>query len=148
MCLHECLEQFNLFGFTTTRTRLRDMVGASGRGWTEAQLLEAMNHLAGARKSWIAYLHQAEERRGIQKPAVPALDRPPKWGWHNEWLETYLTDETARRWLVADLGECVECGHHLIHHGTWACRACSASPLVVWDARCRVGLPSPAHRAD
>jgi hypothetical protein len=70
MCLHECLEQFNLFGFTATRSRLRVMVDTSGTDWTERQLLEAMDALADARRSWIAYLHNAEERRSAEKPAV------------------------------------------------------------------------------
>jgi hypothetical protein len=141
MCLHECLEQFNLFGFTATRARLRAMVNASGDDWTEVHLLDAMDALADARRSWVAYLRQAQERRSAEKPGVAPPRRPIEWGWHNEWLEDYLTGDMAARWLVTNLGECSECNHPLIHHGTWACRVCSASDNVPWDARCRVELP-------
>jgi hypothetical protein len=143
MCLHECLEQFNLFGFTATRARLRAMVGASGDGWTTAQLLEAMDALADARRSWITHLKRAQESRSDEKPGTAPPNRQIQWGWHNDWMEAYLTGDMAARWMVTGLGDCAECDHLLIHHGTWACRVCSASSDVPWDARCRVELPLP-----
>ena len=141
VCLHGCLEQFNLFGFTATRERLRAMVGVAPEGWAETQLLEALDALSDARRSWIAHLKRAEQRRRAEKPAVAPPSRRIDWAWHNEWLEGYLTGDMAGRWMVTGLGECAECGHLLIHHGTWACRVCSASSLVTWDARCRVDMP-------
>lgn len=111
MCLHECLEQFNLFGFTATRDRLRVMVAASGTGWTEPQLLQAMDLLADARRAWVSHLSRAEEQRRGEKPAVDAPQRPIGPQWHNEWLELCLTDDMAARWIVAGLGECPECNH-------------------------------------
>ena len=128
MCLHECLEQFNLFGFRATRERLRVMVGASGEGWTEPELLHAVEALADARRSRSAHLAHARES-GPQ--------------WHNDWLETYLTGDMAVRWMVAGLGRCRRCDHPLIHHGTGACAACTASGTVPWEARCRVEMPRP-----
>jgi hypothetical protein len=83
MCLHECLERFNLFGFTATRARLRAMVHASAEDWTESQLLDAMNALGDARRSWLAHLKQAEENRGAEKQAVAPARRPIQWDWHN-----------------------------------------------------------------
>jgi hypothetical protein len=140
MCLHECLEQFNLFGFNATRERLRVMVGASGGGWTEPQLIQAMDVLAAARGSWVAHLVRVEARRCEEKRAVPP-SRPIHWQWRNEWLEQYLVGDEAARWMVAGLSGCPECSHLLIYHGAWACTACGASDLVPWDARCHVKLP-------
>lgn len=140
MCLHECLEQFNLFGFNAPRERLRIMVEADGEGWTEPQLIQAMDLLASARSSWAAHLARAQERRRQEKQPLPP-SRPLDWQWHNEWLEGYLVGDVAVRWMVTGLGDCPECGHLLIHHGTWACTACDASDHVAWDARCRVQLP-------
>jgi hypothetical protein len=50
-CLHECLEQFNLFGFTGTRERLRTIVGAAEPSWTEQQVVAAMDLLGDAHTS-------------------------------------------------------------------------------------------------
>jgi hypothetical protein len=144
MCLHECLEQFNLFGFHATRDRLRAMVAASGEGWTEPQLLRAVDALADARKSWVTHLNSAMGQRRDEKPLADSPERRVDWQWHAEWLEAYLTREMAARWLVAGLGECPECSHPLIHHGSWACAACSASNTVPWEARCRADLPTAA----
>lgn len=142
MCLHGCLEQFNLFGFTATRARLRAMVEASGDDWTEDQLLSAMDALADARRSWVTHLKLAEEHRRAEKPAVASPHRPIHWSWRNEWLEDYLTSDMAVRWMVTGLGECSECDHLLIHHGTWACRICSASDEISLDSRCWEELPA------
>lgn len=144
MCLYECLEQFNLFGFTATRERLMAMVGVAGGRWTAPQLHEALNALSDARRSWLEFLTLAEERRSVEKRAARTPDRPILLAWHTEWLDEYLTGDMAASWKVDGLGECTECSHLLIHHGTWACSACGASPLVPWDARCRQTLPPAA----
>jgi hypothetical protein len=144
MSLHECLEQFNLFGFTATRERLRAMVSASDEGWTEAQLIEAMDALADARRSWVLHLQRAEARRSAEKPEATPPGRSIALRWHNEWLESYLAGDMAARWMVEGLGPCAECDHLLIHHGTWACQGCSATSDIPWDARCRVKLPMAA----
>ena len=144
LCLHECLEQFNLFGFTATRARLRTMINATGDEWNEGQLIDAMDAFTDARRSWVSYLDGVELRRRAQKPDVSPPRRNLRLGWHNDWLEGYLTADIAERWLVTGLVGCEECGHQLIHHGTWACRACSASDDVPWEARCRQGLPPAA----
>lgn len=135
---HECLERFNLFGFQATRERLRQMVGANGDGWSEAQLLEAMNHMAVARQSWISYFHEATRRRAeYDAHKFVHLD----WAWRNEWQLAYLTGDVATRWRVGHLGDCVECAHPLVLHGSWMCRACGASPSVAFTARCKAPLP-------
>lgn len=143
MCLYECLERFNLFGFTATRDRLRAMVGVAGSTWTSAQLVAAMDALAEARRSWVAYLSEAERARGAEKPGGARSTRPVQWSWHNEWLEGYLVGDVADRWLVSGLGECSVCQHALIHHGRSFCTACSASPEIGWEDRCQGALPSP-----
>lgn len=144
MCLHECLERFNLFGFTATRDRLRLMTGATAPGWSEESLLAAIRHLSAAREDWLRYRALAVEARRADKAAGARTSsrRPVEWTWFNDWLEGYLTGSMAACWLVVDLGSCHGCSHLLIHHGKFACAVCTASYAVDWDDRCQAKLPA------
>lgn len=143
MCLHECLEQFNLFGFEATRGRLRIMVGATRQGWTDNQLLDALDVLEEARQSWARFATADL----AQSMAAKRLDRnhrgPSQLELRRVWLEGYLSGTRAVAWGVADLGECTKCEHLLIHHGSRrGCAACWASPDIDWDSRCRRRIPA------
>ena len=155
-CLHECLEQFSLFGFQTTRERLRSRLGVSAFGWTDGQILAALDLLEPARRSWSAFLADGQQRQRIARRLdsnVPPLDdRALK----IDWLGSYLRGDTAQDWLVAGLGSCPSCSHELIYHGGYACAACSvevsrrfASPqdrAAAWEQRCPAPMPSPLDR--
>jgi hypothetical protein len=152
-CLHECLEQFNLFGFQTTRALLRARFGVSEGGWNGEQLVAALAALAAARQSWSDSLrsHQADQReaRRVDHSTSPLDERALK----IEWLEAYLFGPQADEWLVSGLGECATCGHGLIHHGGYTCSVCSVIALrdypdfearrEAWSQRCRVRLLLP-----
>jgi hypothetical protein len=143
MCLHECLERFNLFGFEATRCRLRYMVGARSPGWTEAQLVEAIDALSQAKRSWVIFA-----RREMDEQRSPLLaDNPRKLSQAELkilWIEEYLRGALADLWHVANLGYCGRCGHHQIHHGSRpGCAACIADPAVRWEDRCHEKLPDP-----
>ncbi len=142
-CLHGCLERFSLFGFTTTRAKLREHVGAEGaHGWTEAQLVAALDLLEEARASWVAY---AGERLPLLRQAKREdrnAHRPGRWDLFRVWLEEFLDGGHAADWGVEGLGLCDACGHRLVHHGGRACRVCLADRSVPWDEACLARMPS------
>lgn len=83
-CLHECIEQFNLFGFQSTRQRLMARFGVSRGGWTPAQINDAVDLLAAARQSWVQFLTEAQQRQRDARagnraaPEVTPVRRTPR----------------------------------------------------------------------
>jgi hypothetical protein len=148
--LHACLESFNLFGYHATRAKLRAVVGAIGPGWTERQMLDALDLLEPAQRSWSAFLtNEMARRRAFKRLDWNAYRGVRFGGAFQAWLEEYLDSGHASDWDVAAAGDCSECGHRLIHHGSSRCRACTWD--FVWeptipidqippDPRCKVPL--------
>jgi hypothetical protein len=142
-CLCECLDRFSPFGFQTTRQRLRFLVGADECGWTEGEVVGALDILETARGSWKRYLETELERQRALKRCGSKVWRQNQAELFVAWRETYFVGEQADFWLVAGLGNCERCGHALIHHGSYACSACGIDPDIAWDERCRASLPDP-----
>jgi hypothetical protein len=142
-CLCECLDHFSPFGFHTTRQRLRLLVGASESGWTEDEVVGALDILETARGSWKRYLDSETKRQRELKRRDAKVRPRGHLDFFVAWREAYFVGEQAENWLVADLGNCERCGHALIHHGGYACSACGVDPNIAWDERCRVSLPDP-----
>jgi hypothetical protein len=145
--LHECLERFNLFGYTMTRERLRHMVGASDDGWAEHQLIGALDALAFAHRSWTEFAERARAERRAEKNGDRTGAGPSLTELHARWLEQYLVGVAARAWRVEGLGSCDRCGHLLIHHRSRTCVACGLSEDIVWEGQCRDSLPPPVNDA-
>ncbi len=142
MCLHGCLERFNLFGFTATRTKLRQHVGLEGASlWTDTQLLEALSLLEQARSSWTDFAAQQLLVMRQAKRDDRNAPRPSQVELFNGWLEAFLDGGHAAEWGVESLGDCSACGHRLVHHGTLRCRGCFADRSIPWDVSCRVSMP-------
>jgi hypothetical protein len=150
-CLHECLEQFNLFGFRSTRARLRARFGVATNGWTDGQILAALDLLEPAKWSWSSFLADRQQRQRIDRQAdrsTPPLDATAVLV---DWLGVYLQGEQANEWLVSGLGDCPSCAHGLIYHGRHACLVCTvqlprrfaleADRAAAWASRCRLQLP-------
>jgi hypothetical protein len=152
-CLHECLEQFNLFGFQTTRALLRARFDVSQTGWTGEQLLAALEALGSARKSWLLFLRRHQEAQRVARRADPSTPPLHESALKVDWLDDYLSGSNADDWLVSGVGDCSACGHGLIHHGGHACAVCSVivqreyrdfeERREAWGRRCRVPLPLP-----
>jgi hypothetical protein len=124
--LSRCATEANLFGFQTTRERLRLQVGAVDPGWTSQQILDSLALLEHARASWLAFAQaQTAVRRELKREGQrqPAMDRRML---HLTWLDTYLRGGPARTWLTDDLGACTQCGHLNIHHYDRGCLICQA----------------------
>jgi hypothetical protein len=117
------------------------MVGASDDGWTDEQVIRALDLLEVAKRSWSAFSRLENQRRRAEKTDHPLPPPPPQGAAFAMWLDQYLQGDVAAEWLVAHLGECSQCGHRLIHHGGYACGACGADPDTAWEERCRVPLP-------
>jgi hypothetical protein len=142
-CLCECLDRFSPFGFQTTRQRLRFLVGAAEPGWTEGDVVGALEILETARASWKLHLESESARRRKLKRRDRNVRRQTDGETFVAWRESYFEGEQADLWRVAGLGNCERCGHRLIHHGGYACSACGIDPNVAWDERCRASLPDP-----
>jgi hypothetical protein len=142
-CLCECLDRFSPFGFQTTRQRLRFMVGAAEPGWTEGDVVRALEILETARASWKRHLERESARRRELKPGDRNVRRQTAGEIFVAWCESYFEGKQADLWRVAGLGNCERCGHRLIHHGGYACSACGVDPNVGWDERCHASLPDP-----
>ena len=119
------------------------MVGAAGPGWTEREVVEALDILETARASWKRHFDSEIARQRELKRRDPNARRLSQGELFVRWCETYFVGEQADLWLVAGLGDCERCGHLLIHHGSHACAACGIDPNVPWDQRCGVSLPDP-----
>src|SRR3954447_159895 len=130
--LHGCLESFSLFGYHATRAKLRAAVGASGPGWTEKQVLDALDLLESAQRSWATFLAEESVRRRELKRRDWGAYRSARFGGvFQAWLEAYLDGGHANEWGVADADDCIECGHRLIHHGPYGCQVCTCKfPFV------------------
>jgi hypothetical protein len=139
-CLHECLERFSVFGYHSTRNRLRHRVGASDPGWTEQQLLDALGLLESAKQSWSAFHDEQLAQQRTLKRLDHNASRPTLEALVVAWREQYMDSGQDQLWLVSDVGECTQCGHRLIHHGGYACEGCGFDPQVEWNRRCRVQL--------
>ena len=119
-CLCECLERFSPFGFQTTRQRLRFVVGAAESGWTEDQLVGALEILETARASWKRHL----ERESAWRRELKRRDRSVRRQTDGEMLRCARATSRATGDLACGrLGDCERCGHRLIHHGGYACSA-------------------------
>ena len=141
-CLHNCLDQFNLFGFLATRERLRARVGATQPGWTAQQVTDSLALLEQARSSWLAFARaEAAHRRTLKRHGRRTPDREAPLT-YLAWLETYLRGNPARTWMTTSLGNCPGCGHPQIHHNDYGCRACLSSGTT-WDQRCKIPIPTP-----
>ncbi|MDX6480479.1 MAG: hypothetical protein QOG85_989 [Gaiellaceae bacterium] len=138
-CLHGCLEQFNVFGFHTTRQKLRRVVGA-GSGWTEQQLLDALELLESAKQSWSTFWAESLTQQRALKKLDRNRSRPSPAALFVAWREEYLDSGQAETWLLSDAGDCKKCGHRLIHHGRSFCEACWIDPEIPWESQCRVEL--------
>jgi hypothetical protein len=143
---YQCIESFPPFGFHATRQQLRRIFGVTAGEWTDEQLLQGIDLLEQARRSWVAArdgadvrTHQPEDRynRPLPEDGVP----------YGVWLATYFGEPTnAERWGVADLGTCPACSHLLVVHGrSVGCWGCLTSAGVGVERSCR--LPSPLLRA-
>ena len=152
-CLHECLEQFNLFGFQSTRARLMARFGVAEAAWTDSKILSALDLLVPAKRSWSSFLCERQERQRVDRRAYPGTPPLDDSAVLVDWLGAYLQGEHADEWLVAGVGDCTTCGHGLIYHGRHACLVCTvmlprryaseAERAAAWGSRCRVQLPPP-----
>jgi hypothetical protein len=139
-CLHECLEQFNLFGYRATRERLRLIVGASEPGWTSDQVLAALDELERAKSSW----HEVEVVEMGNQAQLKASGHPQSPNYlalaRLAWLEAFVRQDPGDCWQVGNVGACGECDHSLLHHGGHSCSACRATSKIPW---CERQLPAP-----
>ena len=120
---YQCIEVFPPFGFHATRQQLRRIYGVAGGEWTDAQLLQAVDLLEHARRSWVAARDGADVR--THQPESHYNRPPPEGGVpFGVWLATYFgQDENAQRWHLAGTSTCTGCGHLLVLHlrGCWGC---------------------------
>lgn len=144
MCLHQCLERFNLFGYHATRDRLRAHVAADRPGWTSQQILDSLALLEEARTSWLAFAEaQARHRRQLKAEGQRHQSSDLMLG-HSQWLQTYLTGDQARIWQTHDLYDCTDCGHLHIEHGAYRCYRCTWSGKP-WKDACKTPIPPPVQ---
>src|SRR4051812_5090228 len=94
-CLHECLERFSLFGYNDTRARLRRMVGALDDGWTDEQVIRALDLLEAAKHSWSAFSRLDNQRRRVDKARDPSSPPPRQGAAFAVWLDQYLRGDVA-----------------------------------------------------
>jgi hypothetical protein len=103
-CLHECLEQFNLFGYHATRERLRLIVGASEPGWTVEQVVAAVEVLEHAKESWSRYAVAEVSRQRALKREHRNGHRASTPSVFEIWVDHYVRGEGAGLWLADRLG--------------------------------------------
>jgi len=119
------------------------MLGVEESGWTDAQLMSAVELLRAAKASSSSFSTAASEHQRQLKGGQPRPKPQNRSAVFVAWSEEYLRGDNASTWIVASLGNCVQCGHPLIHHGGHACAACGIDPNTQWADRCRVPLPDP-----
>lgn len=144
-------EQFNLFGFQSTRARLIARFAVAEDAWTDCQILSALDLLEPAKRSWSSFVRERQQRQRMDRRAVPGTPPLDASAVLADWLGAYLQGDQADAWLVSGLGDCTVCEHGLIYHGRYACLVCTVrlprrfaseeERAAAWGSRCRVQLP-------